>query len=1110
MNDAGDPSLRTLFVEAIDIADEPGRSAYLDQHCGIGTPLRSKVEALIRAHQLPGGFLPEGPTGPLSGGTPWPEEGPGTVIGPYHLQEKLGEGGWGVVYVAEQVAPMRRTVALKLIKPGMDTRQVLARFEVERRALALMDHPHIATVLDAGATVRGRPFFVMERVHGTRITEFCDREHLDVPQRIALLIQICHAVQHAHQKGIIHRDLKPSNILVARRDGIPTPKVIDFGIAKSTEGAGDDDTVLSPAQPFLGTPAYVSPEQVAGGVMDTRSDIYSLGVLLYELLTGTTPFDGREWMKSGMASLRKQLAEVDPPTPSARVRSLHTAEGIRAAVARSTTPSRWTASLTGDLDAIVMKCLEKDPARRYETAHALGQDLRRHLTGEPVLARPSGVGYRLHKWMGRNRLVVSAAGGILVALWTALGFSTWAWRREAAARAAEAVQRTRAEAGERIARRAGYVADMNLAQIALERNQLGRVREILTRSVPGDGHEDLRQWEWRWLDRMSRGDALSSVGFSPAPVVRMAITRRGEWIVREGSGTVRVLEGSTRKPLLKVEGGSGAKVLALSGDTQTAAWDHRLPDGTPCIQVWRSPWTEPVASLALGAAPLAIALSHSAEHLAVFQGDGTVRLYDVAKGVERGAMSVAKPEGIHKGTVVYSPGDSMLALGGTDGWIHLLDPGTLKILRSWQASKEGLTALAFSPDGSRLASGAGFSDATIRLWDPARGSAAGVLEGHASWVSTLAFSHDGHRLASAGGDGTVRIWNMDPDSAATPRRAAFRGHVGEIDALAWSPDDQTVLSGGRDGRILTWDPRRSPSEGGSVTVPLAVASFQFMPEGRSVVAVDWEGRLVVCSLPHTGAMTVESRGRIEGTFGEVQLSRDGSRMAVGSDTGNVEIRDGTGRRRLALGTAGASIPILLRHQPEPDIWWIVDALGGVRRWRGEGPIPGAAWHMPPGLIAASLSPDFQSIAGVHRDGSIHVLRAEDGKRLAAPIQAPGPCLDLLHAPDGRTFVTAGEEGIVRIWDAATGRPVNALRGHQQTAWSVAFSPDGRRLATGGQGVEAVKLWDPELPAEVGTLRGEGARFYRLHFSNDGRYVGAVARGGALHLWEADPPMKPGR
>ncbi len=448
MTSGDDPSLRTLFVEAIEIEDPVERAVFLDRRCGRESDIRLRVDALIRAHDLPGGFLPAGPVVP-----PSVDEGPGSVIGPYLLREKLGEGGWGVVYVAEQSVPVRRTVALKVIKPGMDTRQVLARFEAERQALALMEHPNIAKVLDAGATARGRPYFVMERVEGLRITDHCDRRRLGIRERIELVLQVCQAVQHAHQKGIIHRDLKPSNLLVAEQDGVAVPKVIDFGIAKSTGGPREDETAFTQWHQFLGTPAYVSPEQVSGGDIDTRSDIYSLGVLLYELLTGGTPFDGRELMKSGLAAIRKTVVEIDPPVPSARVRSLVGREATVRSAARSMPQARWASALAGDLDAIVMKCLEKDPARRYPTAHGLAQDLRCYLSGEAVQARPSGPGYRFRKWVGRHRVAVGTGCAVLLALCATAGFSAWAWRREAAARAAEERQRTRAEAGERAARR---------------------------------------------------------------------------------------------------------------------------------------------------------------------------------------------------------------------------------------------------------------------------------------------------------------------------------------------------------------------------------------------------------------------------------------------------------------------------------------------------------------------------------------------------------------------------------------------------------------------------------------------------------------------------------
>ena len=354
-------------------------------------------------------------------------EKPDERVGRYKLLEKIGEGGCGIVYLAEQTEPIRRRVALKVIKLGMDTKQVIARFEAERQALALMDHPNIAKVLDAGATDTGRPFFVMELVRGIRITDYCDQHSLSTGERLKLFMQVCHSIQHAHQKGIIHRDIKPSNVLVTLQDGVPVPKVIDFGIAKATEGRLTDATVSTQLQQFLGTPAYMSPEQagLTGVDIDTRSDIYSLGVLLYELLTGCTPFDARDLAKVGRDAIRRTIREVEPPRPSTRLSTLHGEALTATARQHGTESGRLLKLIRGDLDWIVMKCLEKDRDRRYDTANGLAVDLGRHLANEPVVARPPSPAYRLQKAWRRNKTAFAVAALIAAVLVAATGVSAW-------------------------------------------------------------------------------------------------------------------------------------------------------------------------------------------------------------------------------------------------------------------------------------------------------------------------------------------------------------------------------------------------------------------------------------------------------------------------------------------------------------------------------------------------------------------------------------------------------------------------------------------------------------------------------------------------------------
>jgi len=454
--------LMELFNEARARRSAEAREAYLTAACGGDAALRRQVEVLLQAHAQAGDFL-KPPSDDSQEG-----EGPGTVIGRYKLCEKLGEGGFGVVYMAAQEEPVRRRVALKIVKLGMDTRQIIARFEAERQALALMDHPNIAKVLDAGATETGRPYFVMELVRGVKLTDYCDEHRLSTEERLNLFVQVCHAIQHAHQKGVIHRDIKPSNILVTVNDGMPVPKVIDFGIAKAIGPQLTDKTVFTAFEQFIGTPAYVSPEQavVTSLDIDTRSDIYALGVLLYELLTSYTPFEQRQLVAAGLDEMRRIIREQEPARPSTRLSTLTDPERTTVARRRHSEPPQLVHLVRGDLDWIVMKCLEKDRDRRYETANGLAADVARHLRDEPVVARPPSLVDRLQKSFRRHRLLFTTTVALGLALLLAVLVSTWqtilalvlgasvgTWQAVRATRAArrEAAARLQADQAARVA-----------------------------------------------------------------------------------------------------------------------------------------------------------------------------------------------------------------------------------------------------------------------------------------------------------------------------------------------------------------------------------------------------------------------------------------------------------------------------------------------------------------------------------------------------------------------------------------------------------------------------------------------------------------------------------
>jgi eukaryotic-like serine/threonine-protein kinase len=1117
-----------LFRAAAELPPGTVRGVFLDQACAGDSALRQRLEALLATHDKPA------ITATIKLDLPDAEdEAVGKTIGRYKILEKVGEGGCGVVYVAEQTVPVRRRVALKVIKLGMDTKQVVARFEAERQALAMMDHPNIAKVLDAGATETGRPYFVMELVRGIKITEYCDQANLTTKERLDLFIKVCQAIQHAHQKGIIHRDIKPSNILVTLHDGVPVPKVIDFGIAKATEGRLTDATVYTQLHQFIGTPAYMSPEQaeMSGLDIDTRSDIYSLGVLLYELLTGSTPFDAGELVASGMDAMRKTIREKEPMRPSTRLATLKGDELTTTAKRRSVDTSKLLHQLKGDLDWIVMKCLEKDRTRRYDAAIGLAFDLKRHLDNEPVLARPPSAAYKFQKAFRRNKLVFTAGVAVAAALLFGIIVSTWQSvratraKQEAlaaqaqavaaranetkqrqladAARANEASLRQQAEAAELAARQRAYASDMNVAKQALNGNNLGRALDLLNRQRPGPGQRDLRGWEWRYLWQQTHSDALFTL-CQKSEIESLAVSADGNWLAiglvhKDG---LFVYDLQTRQEVAHLAPGEGEvraafspaeSLLAFTSAAISASVDERAT-----LHLWNTATRKIVAEFPLDAVGMGVAFAQDGRTLVTSTGEGHITLWRIPEGIKLASYPCEQVSGLDPSTGFAATADlGLAAYGFASGQIRVLDLRDGKELWTVVASKEFITALTFSPDGKTLASAAGFSESDIRLWDVATGKEIGRLEGHKSWVGSLVFWPDGKKLASSSADQTIRTW----DIASRKCLDVLRGHRLEVWRLALLPDNKTLVSGSKDGVVYGWDTSVTHPRRESITWQDHISGWRFAPDSRSVMTLDNEGKVTRWTGPDF--QEKETWLDIGANYSEYAFSPDCRFLAVGSTNGNISVWDVSRRilwREFKLGDGRVTPWNFLAQGNRLIVRFPAD--NHFSEWDLEANREIQSWPAPANFERFGVSPDERLGVGIGWDGDVSCRILPEHSNTNLPLDALEGW-SIAFSPDGERLAVSSALGYARVWRTATWREEATLRGFLNAVNSAVFSPDGKRLATGGSNPDdAVKLWDVDSWQELLTLEGAGSQFYLTAFSPDGNFIGTLSSDGILHVWQA--------
>lgn len=1088
---------REIFHEALEQPSPEARAAFLERATAGDPKLRNAVDELL-ANNQEDAFLEQGVAEPIrqslesAGKLTLHEEQIGDCIGRYKILEKIGEGGFGVVYRAEQSEPVRRHVALKVIKLGMDTKSIIVRFEAERQALALMDHPGIARVLDGGATVAGRPFFVMELVRGIRITEYCQANQLALEDRVALFIQLCNAIQHAHQKGVIHRDLKPSNVLVTVQDGKPVPKVIDFGIAKAIEEPLTEKTVWTNFHAFIGTPVYTSPEQaeMTGSDVDTRSDIYSLGVLLYELLTGVTPFDAKELTQSGLEGMRRVIKEVEPPKPSTRLQRALTSQS----------QNEPAVFVDRDMDWIIMKCLEKDRTRRYSTAQELAADLQRYLSQEPVLARPQSASYRLRKAIRRHRTAFSAAAVIFVVVVAGATVSAWqavratraehlaelGHQREEALRLKAEQERERALENQQRAERNEYVADISLAHHSISAGNLDQAIALLSKHRA----EGLQQFEWRYLWHSAQGDDNRLVAQESSSILSLANT--ADWLAVGLRDSVRIYS---------PQSGALVKTLAKPGVSVSLSSAGLLATASKtAVRVWRTnDWTE-VYSLPDITGPVA------------FSSDGRLLAANSMTGVHIYTGSDGKllseiPGGVSP--FVWSPGGNVIAVDTSQG-IGLWDVNAGRLLRVLEGSDQlfadprtrSMNGLVFSPDGHSIVAARN----TLRessvfvcdVWDCESGHKTASMPvhhnavEHSGMITSLAFSPGGQILASGSHDHSVRLW----DFHTRQRIETLHGNSSEVWALVFGADGRGVYSGAKDGAVRLWPTNAAPRER---SFEGAWTPLKFSKDGQVLAALDEHSKWVLMNL-RTGEP--EDQVQLTGIKAEPlrflfrAISDDLHLLALPLSEGGIRVWDLQSKKSLDFDSRQTRIAwtaispdgstLLAGGERDSILWWnLRDRTEAPMRVQGKD----AVFSRNGEILVTLHDKSFKTWDPRARlPKAEFIVNADLGFGTAFTLSDDGRVLAV-----GANAITESDN-VIRLWDTSTGKLVGVCKGHSQGVRWLAFAPNAETLASVGDD-GTLRFWNVRTQQQLLSIQRVADPVRDIVFSQDGNWLAAKTMSG---------------
>ena len=1109
---------KVIFNTARKLESSEEVREYLDRACGDNGQARERIVELLRLHTQEKSFLEFPPPGidvtlPATG----IQEKPGSQIGPFKLMERIGEGGFGLVFVAQQQQPVRRKVALKIIKPGMDTKEVIARFEAERQALAMMDHPNIAKVLDGGTTDSGRPYFVMELVRGIPITTYCDRKRLDTRQRLKLFVGACQAIQHAHQKGVIHRDVKPSNVLVTEHDGTPMCKVIDFGVAKAIHQQLTERTIYTRHQQMVGTPLYMSPEQAELSALDvdTRTDVYSLGVLLYELLTGVTPLDARRLHNAAYDEMRRIIREEEPARPSLRISTLgDTATSI--SEHRDSEPRKLANVLRGELDWIVMKALEKDRTRRYETAFGLSLDVQRYLNQEAVQACPPSVRYYLRKLVRRHKFAVGFAASVITLLCAGIAGTSSGWMAAIDARNEERkgrnvaiVERSKAEHGR-------HVMQIRAADAHLELGNHFAAQDFLKDTLP-----EHRNWEWGYL--ALRAWTKSGTVRPSRQLDRPASTPVAEfWASAQPAPIVPFQPNGIWIEAVSLSH-DGEQVATALGDGSVQTWNSRTAE-----KRWRSP---PLGSL-LGA----VVFNHNSTLVACGSTTGDIWIWDLKTESKR--FSAPGMNGSSVGKLWFSPDDRRLVVAYFDGYVGVWDIEKEALVTNFFRHSGHVWSVQFqTDDNNRVVVIASSVDGSVRGWDLETGEvilpAKSVPHRERLEIMAQTISPDLRTVVTGYHDGSVDIWDLHADQS----KQLYKGSE-KIEDLIFSQDGACVFAVEGQKQITVIDVSKGEVVSALRDPRTSLRYVAVSPHGDRIVTTGWDAS---CNIWAPVDRSHQSQRRLANAHDDVVLqaaySPDGRQIVTASFDGMVRIWnaltqelirefpqqehellkaefDRSGRYVAAVSSRG-----------DVCVW---DATTGHEEFYHESQSPGFLDSAISDRALRANLLDFSAVIEASpfannsdamvvngqefmvvldcRTGVQRVALKDSGSGSGGPTAAGWAVIDpsdkrVAVITDGRKPQGKGRmPSELHVWSMTTGERLFTLKGHRSHPFWAAFSPDGNRIVTGAMDGTAI-IWDADTGNELQRLSDHGDAVVMARFSPDGERV-VTAADDEVILWDA--------